>query len=151
MKYPHARPLDPRVEQPQRQIVGDELEGLRVAVRIAEQRELVTDRPIRTRKVDVQHDLEALAPWENDTRRDGWHTAELGSRQFAAWRDRLKFWTGADPKTERIWLEPHNPAVHGLPATHPDFRLRKSVEGLRVPSLWPPRKDGTFATEGEAA
>jgi hypothetical protein len=27
MKHPHARPLDPRVEQPQRQIVGDELEG----------------------------------------------------------------------------------------------------------------------------
>jgi hypothetical protein len=129
-----------------------ELAGLRVAVRIAEQRELRTDQPIRTRKPGVQHDLAALARWAEDFERDGWDVVELGTPQCAAWRDRLRFWTGGiEPKTERIWLEPHDPAVHALPPHHPDFRLRRVVEGFRVPASWPPRRDGSWPTDrGEA-
>jgi hypothetical protein len=136
-----------------RTIEGDELAGLRVAVRIAEQRELLIDKPIRSRKPDVQHDLAALAQWAADFKRDGWHVVELGSPRFAAWRDRLRFWCGGiEPKTERIWLEPYDPAIHDLPRLHPDFRLRRSAEGYRVPRPFPPRRDGTWSTEdGEAA
>ena len=146
IKYPHARLPDvEREQQPQmRSMAGDELAGLRVAVRIAEQRELVVSGGIRSRKPEVQHDLAALARWAEDSRREGWHIVEIRSSQFAAWRERLRFWCGGiEPKTERIWIEPHDPAIHDLPKLHPDFRLRKSTMGLRVPAPWPPRRDGS--------
>jgi hypothetical protein len=150
IKYPHARlPDAEREQQPQmRLMAGDELAGLRVAVRIAEQRELVVGGGIRSRKPEVQHDLAALARWADDSRREGWHIVEIRSSQFAAWRERLRFWCGGiEPKTERIWIEPHDPAVHDLPKLHPDFRLRKSTMGLRVPAPWPPRRDGSWSEQ----
>jgi hypothetical protein len=73
-----------------------------------------------------------------------WPVVDLGTPEFAAWRDRLQLWLGAEPRPEKIWLEDHNPAVHGLPWNHPGFKLRKSKEGLRVPAPWPPRRDGTW-------
>lgn len=79
----------------------------------------------------------------------GWFEAILGTPEFAAWRDRLKAWTGFEPRTAKIWLEPHNPAVHGLPATHPDFKLRRGQDGIRVPWRWPPRKDGSLISDSE--
>ena len=123
IKYPHARlPDAAREQQPQmRLMAGDELAGLRVAVRIAEQRELVVGGGIRSRKLEVQHDLAALARWADDSRREGWHIVEIRSSQFAAWRERLRFWCGGiEPKTERIWMEPYDPAIHDLPKLHPD-------------------------------
>ena len=150
IKYPHARlPDAEREQQPQmRLMAGDELAGLRVAVRIAEQRELVVSGGIRSRKPEVQHDLAALARWADDSRREGWHIVEIRSSQFAAWRERLRFWCGGiEPKTERIWIEPHDPAVHDLPKLHPNFRLRKSTMGLRVPAPWPPRRDGSWSEQ----
>ena len=150
IKYPHARlPDAEREQQPQmRLMAGDELAGLRVAVRIAEQRELVVSGGIRSRKPEVQHDLAALARWADDSRREGWHIVEIRSSQFAAWRERLRFWCGGvEPKTERIWMEPHDPAVHDLPKLHPNFRLRKSTMGLRVPAPWPPRRDGSWSQQ----
>ena len=34
--------------------------------------------------------------------------------------------------------------VHGLPLSHPQFKLRKSTKGFRVPAPWPPRRDGSW-------
>jgi hypothetical protein len=152
-KYPHARlPEQQPSPQPMRQIVGNELAGLRVAVRIAEQRELRIDHTIQTRKTQIQSDLEALARWADDSRREGWHVVETGTAQFAAWRERLKFWIGGlEPIAERIWTEHHDPAAHDLPRTHPNFRPRKSVNGFRVPAPWPPGPDGAWATDGREA
>jgi hypothetical protein len=78
-----------------------------------------------------------------------WLQVELGTPQFAAWRDRLALWLGVEVEAERVWTEDHNPAVHDLPALHPNFRLRKSKMVLRVPADWPPHRDGTWSTEGD--
>lgn len=149
LKYPYARlPAKPAAAEIWRKIEGDELAGLCVAVRIGEQKELLTDKPINTKKTEVQLDLEALAPFVNESK-FSWHTVEVGSAQFAAWRERLKFWLGGrDPLSERIWTEPHDPAIHDLPRLNKDFKLRKSIDGFRVPRLWPPRRDGSWSDEG---
>jgi len=150
-EFPDAKAQQAAAVPTMRPIVGAELEGLRVAVRIAEQRELYTGAGIKTKKPDLQKDLEALAPWVGELRREGWLVAKLGTPQFAAWRDRLRFWTGIEPKSERIWLEPHDPSVHDVPPSNPNFRKRASVEGFRVPAEWPPRRDGTWSNENEGA
>ncbi|MDE2468231.1 MAG: hypothetical protein KGL35_05685 [Bradyrhizobium sp.] len=147
IKYPSAKLPPKQAPAPEaREIVGDELAGLRLATRIGDQRELATDRPIMTRKAEIQRDLAALAPFV-DLPKSELMIVEQGTPQFSAWRDRLKAWLGIDPSAERIWLEPLNPAIHNLPTLHKDFRLRKSVEGFRVPRQWPPRRDGSWADD----
>ncbi|GIQ73209.1 helix-turn-helix domain-containing protein [Bradyrhizobium sp. RD5-C2] len=139
---------------PQRRLVqGDELKGLTVAMRIAERREL---RTIRDQDLGEgvwthlapQADLVAMAAFAGG--RDAWQVVDLGTPQFAAWRDRLAIWIGAEPQAERIFLEPFDPIVHGVSASNPNFRLRKSKQGFRVPSPWPPRRDGTWESAGES-
>jgi hypothetical protein len=73
-----------------------------------------------------------------------WHRFDLGTARFAAWRDRLALWLGGEIQPERVWLDAYDPAVHGLPTMHPDFRLRRSVRVLRAPAPWPPHRDGTW-------
>lgn len=68
-----------------------------------------------------------------------------GSQEFAAWRERLKRWTGVTPEARKIWTEPHDPEIHDLPYTHPNHRFRKHVKGLRVPWEFPPLKDGSLS------
>lgn len=133
-----------------RQIADDELAGLTVAIRIAEQRDIPASSTFRTKNPEVQKDLAALAQWRDDRKREGWFDAAIGTPHFAAWRDRLRAWTGIEPRPETIWREPICDA-HSLPSTHPDFRLRKSIQGFRVPRMWPPKRDGSWSENGEAA
>jgi hypothetical protein len=84
-------------------------------------------------------------------KREAWLIVEEGSEQFAAWRNRLRLWLGCEIKAERVWLEPFDPNVHGQSATHPNFKLRKSKSGFRVPAPWPPRRDGSWSDDGGEA
>lgn len=72
-----------------------------------------------------------------------------GSNEFGAWRTRLSAWIGHEIAAAKIWLEPHDPAVHDVPFSDPNHRFRKATKGFRVPWRWPPRKDGTTISEGE--
>jgi helix-turn-helix protein len=156
-EFPNATLADEAPPRPSRRFIqGDELDGLKLASLIGERRDLPVLREQSLgdgvwRLIPFQHDLVALAGCGPP--RDDWPVVELGSREFGAWRDRLQLWLGAEPRPEKIWLEPHDPAVHGLPTLHRDFRLRKSKQGFRVPRLWPPRRDGSWASpaSGEKA
>jgi len=153
-EFPNAKLPEERPSLPTRRLVqGDELAGYTVAVRIAERRDpaLVSDRDLGKgvwRTAPVLPDLIAMAAFA-DVDREQWQIVDKGSEPFAAWRDRLKLWLGVEPQAERIFLEPHNPEVHGLSPLHPNFRVRKSVNGFRVPRLWPPRRDGSWSEAGE--
>ncbi|WP_315774879.1 MULTISPECIES: hypothetical protein [unclassified Bradyrhizobium] len=157
-EFPNAKLPDERPPPPERRLIqGEELAGFTVALRIAERRDpvLVADQQLGRgvwRTMPVQPDLLALSAFVDDAGRDGWEIVAEGSERFAAWRDRLKLWLGAEPKAERIWLEPHDPSVHGLSPMHPNFRVRKSINGFRVPRSFPPRRDGTWSpAAGERA
>jgi len=91
----------------------------------------------------IEADLGGLAQFRDD-RPDDWPVVRQGSAEFAAWSRRLQDWTGFQPKPVRRFVDPYDPAVHDLPASHPDFRLRRREDVLHVPRLWPPRRDGTF-------
>jgi hypothetical protein len=155
-EFPNATLADARTPPPERRFMqGDELAGFAVATRIAERREpvLVEDQQLGkgvwTRR-PIEPDLIAMAKFAALTReqREAWQLVEVGSQQFAAWRNRLRLWLCVDVKAERVWLEPFDQNVHGLSATHPNFRLRKSKNGFRVPAPWPPCRDGTWADKG---
>ncbi|MGL3208706.1 hypothetical protein [Bradyrhizobium sp. BR 1433] len=153
--FPDAKLPEDKPPPPVRRFMqGDELAGLAVAVRMAERRDLktVTDQQLGVGLwtiAVVQPDLVALAEFVGDAIED-WQFVEEGGPQFAAWRDRLQLWMRVEVRAERIWSEPFDPAVHGLPAIHPDFRLRKAKHGLRVPRPFPPRRDGTWRRAGES-
>lgn len=146
-EFPSARLPDPAPER--RWLGGDELAGLQLAARMAQRPapRLVED-PDRGRGLwsvkPLQADLVAMARFAGEDPQ-GWHQVEMGTPQFAAWRDRLTLWLGGEIEAERIWTEEHDPAVHGLPVLHPNFRLRKSKMVLRVPADWPPHRDGSLS------
>ncbi|MGX1353490.1 hypothetical protein AB7M49_007111 [Bradyrhizobium elkanii] len=154
-EFPAPGAAPAKAAPPQRRFVqGDELKGLAVAMQIAERRELRVIREqdlgegIWTQLVE-RADLVAMAEFAGADR-EAWQVADLGTPQFAAWRDRLALWTGAEPQAERIFLEPFDPSVHGVSSSNPNFRLRKSKQGFRVPAPWPPRRDGTWQVAGES-
>lgn len=95
------------------------------------------------RRSPLPPDLAALRAFAS-VPRESWIDVFAGGAEFAAWRERLEAWTGDRVEGQRIHIEPHDPAVHDLPPTHPGFRLRRSARGLRVPCRWPPRRDGTI-------
>lgn len=153
LEYPQAAKSAPAKSE-RRMIKFAELASVQLALRIAGQRPVaiinVTSEETG-RSTDggfwgppIGPDLLALAPFaEGET--GAWHVAEEGSAEFAAWRDRLKDWLGCPSiEGEKIWLEPYRPEVHGLPGSDPNFKIRKSTRGLRVPRPFPPRKDGTW-------
>ncbi|MBR0695965.1 hypothetical protein [Bradyrhizobium lablabi] len=145
-----ARPAPP----PRRFVQGNELKGLAVATQIAERRKLpvIREPPIGEgvwTSLPPQPDLVALAVHAGIDR-EAWQVVDVGTPQFAAWRDRLQLWLGAPPQAERIFLEPFDPNVHGVSSSNPNFRLRKAKQGFRVPALWPPRRDGTWQVAGES-
>lgn len=152
-EFPNARLPDPAPAR--RWVDGDELAGLQLAARIGRRPLRLVEDPERGRGLwsfkPAQADMVAIAPFASEDPA-AWLQVELGTPQFAAWRDRLALWLGVEIESERVWNEPHNPAVHDLPAMHPNFRLRKSKQVLRVPMPWPPHRDGTWSTdEGERA
>lgn len=149
-EFPGARLPDRPPER--RWIDGEELAGLVLAGRMAQRPFRLVDDAERGRGLwsnrPPQPDLAALARVAGEDPQT-WLQVELGSAQFAAWRDRLSLWLGGiEVEAERVWSEPHDPAVHDLPAMHPNFRLRKSKMVLRVPADWPPHRDGSWSTEG---
>jgi hypothetical protein len=151
-EFPSARLPDPAPER--RWLGGDELAGLQIAVRMGQRPtpRLVNDEGGRGLGLwsvkPLQPDLVAMARFAGEDPAT-WHQVELGTPQFAAWRDRLALWLGVEIEAERVWSEPHDPAVHDLPALHQNFKLRKSKMVLRVPAPWPPHRDGTWSTEGD--
>lgn len=131
-------------------VVGDELDGWRVVTRILGQSELQLQSTPHGDGIwmlkDPEADLVAMSIFA-DEGTEGWQVVEERSEKFAAWRDRLELWTGKRPSALKLWLEPRNPSIHGLPPSDPNFRLRRSTSGFRVPetpSGWPPRRDGTW-------
>jgi hypothetical protein len=156
-EFPNATLAAERPPPPPRRFVqGDELAGMLLAYQIAEQRQvkLASDPQLGNglwTTLAPQSDLAALAAFAGEDP-EAWQMVEVGSAQFAAWRDRLALWLRLDVKPERIWLEPYDAAVHGLSPMHPDFKLRKSKSGFRVPAPWPPHRDGSWpAADGDAA
>jgi hypothetical protein len=149
-EFPSARLPAPAPER--RWIGGEELAGLQLAARMARRPLRLADDAERGRGLwstrPHQPDLAAMARFA-DQDPQIWDQVELGEPQFAAWRDRLALWLGVEVEAERVWTEDHDPAVHDLPALHPNFRLRKSKMVLRVPAEWPPHRDGTWSTEGD--
>ncbi|UFX41811.1 helix-turn-helix domain-containing protein [Bradyrhizobium sp. 41S5] len=154
-EFPAPGAVPAKAAPPQRRFVqGDELKGLAVAMQIAERRELriIRDQDLGEgvwTQLGPQADLSAMAAFAGADR-EAWQVVDLGTPQFAAWRDRLALWTGAEPQAERIFLEPFDPNVHGISSSNPNFRLRKSKQGFRVPAPWPPRRDGTWQVAGES-
>ena len=129
-----------------------ETDGLAVALEIADGRPLnlisgSSGARGLWRRSPIPPDLAALATFAG-TVRDDWPIVPAGSHEFAAWRARLEAWTGLRVEGQRVFVEPHDPNVHDLRPTHPAFRLRRSVIALRVPTSWPPRRDGTFVDDG---
>lgn len=152
-EFPSARLPDPAPER--RWIDGYELAGLQLAARIGSRPLRLAEDPERGRGLwstrPPQPDLAAIAKFAGEDPQ-AWHQVELGTPQFAAWRDRLALWLGVEIEAERVWTEAFDPAVHNLPALHPNFRLRKSKQALRVPAPWPPHRDGSWSSEeGECA
>jgi hypothetical protein len=144
-EFPNAQLPKPPPER--RFVQGRELEALGVATRMASRHIRPVEDTDRGRGIWTmaaeQPDLVALADFAGQDPAS-WATVELGSPQYAAWRDRLQLWLGGEIEPERIWLEEFDPAVHGLQPMHPDFRFRKSAKVLRVPAPWPPHRDGTW-------
>lgn len=152
-QYPHAKIAPPRqAAQPVWYSQGSrEVAALDAALAIAgEQPPDLRNHPdhpegpgIR-RSVPIGADLLALAAYTREQCAEFDLIVVDGSREFAAWRDRLARWLGHAVTARRIWTEPFDPDVHGRTASDPRFRVRSSVLGLRVPRQWPPRSDGTW-------
>jgi hypothetical protein len=162
-KVARREPAAPALDQPQpaqptaeeadrlptrRFVTGQELDGWRVVARILAQSEL----PTQANGEGVQGiwmvsepeaDLITLHEFV-DQSPETWQIVEEGGAKFGSWRDRIEVWTGKRPLAQKIWLEPRDPAAHGLAPSHPNFRLRSSASGFRVPSPWPPHRDGTW-------
>lgn len=152
-EFPNARLPDPAPAR--RWVDGGELAGLQLAARMASRSLRLVDDAERGRGLwslkAAQPDLVAMGRFAGEDPA-AWLQVELGTAQHAAWRDRLALWLGGEIEPERVWTEEHDPAVHGLPVMHPNFKLRKSKQVLRVPAPWPPHRDGTWSSEeGECA
>jgi hypothetical protein len=128
-------------------VQGDELNGWRVIVRMLGQSDLTTHTAGAGDGIWMtaapQSDLVAMSRFVHE-HADDWQIAEEGTAQFAAWRDRLELWLGKAPRAQKIWLEALDPKLHRLSPLHPDFRLRRSTNGFRVPAPLPPNRDGTW-------
>lgn len=147
-EFPNARLPDPVPER--RWLDGEELAGLQLAARMARRPLRLVEDGERGRGLwstrPQQADLVTIARFAGDDPAT-WLQVELGTPQFAAWRDRLALWLGVEVEAERAFIEEHDPAVHDLPALHPNFRLRKSKMVLRVPADWPPHRDGSWSED----
>lgn len=86
-------------------------------------------------------DLKALGIFAPADDYEHWRIAHRETKQFYAWRTRIKEWTGRFVEEQKI-------ALGGvIEQTMPDgtpFQVPKRAFGLRVPLEWPPRKDGSL-------
>jgi hypothetical protein len=131
-----------------RWVCGDELAGLMVALRMADRSTpALADHPEFGRgywtTAGPRPDLAAMAKFQGDDPLS-WPIADRGTGPCAAWRDRLKLWLGGEVEPRKVFLEPFDSKVHGLPHNHPDFKFRRSSAGLPAPAPWPPHRDGTW-------
>jgi hypothetical protein len=161
LEFPSAK-LPPAIAATSKRLIKlAELDLVRLAIGIAGTRPLAvinvtaeetgrqTDGAFWSRPIEA--DLAAMAKFVG-VDQSAWHVVAEGSPSFAAWRDRLNLWLGAEVQPIKMWLEEYDPAVHALPGSDPNFKPRKSQRGLRVPELFPPRRDGTWpADEGQGA
>lgn len=152
-EFPDARL--PEAAPERRWIEGDELAGMAIAARMASRPPLrLADHPelgkVLPTTRPLQADLAVMARFRDEDPAT-WLIVDRGTPQFAAWRDRLSLWLGGEIPAERIWLEDWDQGVHGVPPLHPNFRLRKSKQALRVPAPWPPHRDGTWPPEEQGA
>jgi len=148
-RYPDARLPEKPAER--HWIASGDLDGLLVALRIADRGgpQLVDDAERGRglwRSSPITPDLAAMATFAGQDP-EAWPLIDADSHEFAAWRTRIREWTGFVVEPRKRWLEPYDPNVHGLSAMHPNFRMRRSAYGLPVPCHWPPRKDGTFCND----
>lgn len=148
LEFPDAKLVQIKPVPDRRWVSGAELGGLEVAGRIAERKVRSSLDPERGvgfwTTMLPRPDISALAKFR-DAQADSWIEIDDNTPEFEAWRDCLQRWLGVDEiKTQRVFTEPYDAAVHGLPAIHPNFRIRKFKQVLRVPTLWPPQKDGTI-------
>ena len=154
LEFPDAKVIQAQPVPDRRWVSGDELGGMEVAGRVAERKVRSSLDPERGAgfwtTMGPRPDVAALGKFR-DAQADSWIEIDDNTPQFEAWRDCLQRWLGVNEiKTQRVHTEPLDPAVHRLPAIHPDFRIRKFKQVLRVPMLWPPRKDGTtYNTNGD--
>lgn len=145
-EFPDAR-LDPPA--PERHwVCGDELTALALAMRMAGRgMPRTAEHPEHGvglwRTGSFPPDLAALRMFAGDDPA-AFAVVDVGSKQFAAWRDRLQAWLGGEVTGEKRWTEEHNPAVHDLSPSNPNFKFRKSTYSLRIPAPWPPHSDGTW-------
>jgi hypothetical protein len=150
-EFPTAKIVEPQAPPVRRWLCGAELKGMEVAGVMADRRVRSSIDPERGAGFWTQmahrDDLVALAVFHGQRPTD-WIEVEQGSAQFAAWRDRLQQLLGDEEvKGQRVFTEPYDAAVHGLPVIHPKFAFRKWKQVLRVPAPWPPRRDGTWAED----
>ena len=142
LEFPDAKVVRAKPVPDRRWVCGDELSGMEIAGRIAERRIRSSLDPERGAgfwtTMPPRPDLSALAQFR-DAQADSWIEIDEGTPQFEAWRERLQQWLGVhEIKTQRVFTEPHDPAVHELPAIHPNFKIRKFKQVLRVPTPLPP-------------
>lgn len=97
------------------------------------------------RKAPVDADLLALASHASDPDTD-WLVLEDKAREFFAWCDRVKDWTGTRIEAQVIMLD----GVSEI-EIRPGHKItaQKRTKGLRVPFRWPPRKDGSIGKTGD--
>ena len=88
----------------------------------------------------VPDDLSGLAAFIEKPIKE-WCLIEPDSQPFHAWAERIQRWTGNRPEPQIIMLdELKTYIVNGR-----TFEAHRRTTGLRVPCLWPPRKDGSIS------
>ncbi|ARQ01897.1 hypothetical protein CAK95_24460 [Pseudorhodoplanes sinuspersici] len=95
------------------------------------------------RHAKVPADLLALAEFAHVPDAD-WHVVEDKTDEFYAWARRISEWTGARTEAQVVMLDGFT-EIEIRPGH--TMRAQKRTSGLRVPSRWPPRKDGTFGSD----
>jgi hypothetical protein len=91
------------------------------------------------RAAPVSPDLRSLCAFDASDQ-SGWHVVEPDTREYCSWRERLRAWTG-------IWVEPETVFLPGekiLVINGEPRAIRNRKLGLKVPTLWPPARDGTL-------
>lgn len=150
-EYPQAKLPAASVGAAKRLIRGKELAAVAIGLKIAGRPlpSIITTTSEETGRAcdstfwsrDVGADLMALATFDLTDLKNT-HQVTEGSREYWAWREKLQAWFGGEIFGERIWLEPYDPEVHGLPGSDPNYKIRRFTKGFCVPTPWPPSVEG---------
>jgi hypothetical protein len=96
------------------------------------------------RAAPVTVDLRAMAAFA-PVKLDDWQVVEPETREYCAWRERLHAWTGQWVEPEVVFL----PGEKIIVINGENRPIRNRKLGLRVPTLWPPKRDGTLYRTSE--